>query len=79
MAFPQGHGICVVIAKGRIIRSDLHNLVMEAEAMHTSHDFHLAHLMHLCYDGAILFFYALGLASSVAFIALGLDLISTGF
>ena len=65
--------------RGRIIRSDLNNLVMETEAMHTSHDFHLAHLMHLCYDGAILFFYALGLAMSVAFIAFGLELISAGF
>jgi len=53
--------------------------VMEAEAMHISHDFHLAHLMHLCYDGAILFSCSLGLAMSVAFIAFGLELISSGF
>ena len=77
--FSSRHGICLVLVNGRIIGSDLNNLVMEADAMHTSHDFHLAHLMHLCYDGAILFFYALGLAMSVAFIAFGLELISAGF
>ena len=47
--------------------------------MHTSQDFHLAHLVHLFYDGTILFLYALGLAISVAFVAFGLELISAGF
>jgi len=66
----------VVTVKGRIIRSDLNNLVMETEAMHTSHDFHMAHFMRLCYDGSILLFYALGLAISVALIAYVLEIIS---
>ena len=52
-------------------------MVVEAETMHTIHNFHVAHFMRLFQEGSILFFYVLALVVAVALGAYGLEVLST--